>query len=440
MGYTVDSFLEKINSISPSNAKKKNFESKKLVQRIYCNFRGNFGKYQILPFNSTISDFPFVSLLGTREINIPRKNIAADGSESLYNAWIRILPISGYTVKDPSSGREVSSLTAQEEQLLRHAYSVWDELYTELDGRNNAMDPTISKLIRRKNYTIFHGYCLNMYAEGEPRKPAKQNFSGLFILTAKNFLDIVNSNIVDMRIMNGGMNGNENWINDLYNRELSGRKGFMMLSVADNPAGSGFNISVSHQINEGFLTGVTIPEEEAAEMENPVESFLGWQARSDSDVPSNQRNLFNAKLISEAIEFMTDQLARIRMAKQNGTSVEEAIAETNKLVLEKQTPTDSRGKMTNDPVLAGMNQQKAEQLDQNMGTYGNTNIASNPSDVAAQVSMSDPYSNPAATHQDPVMGGNPMNFNSNGPTFRGNSSFNKPTFAGGNNDDAELPF
>ena len=154
---------------------------------------------------------------------------------------------------------------------------------------------------------------------------------------------------------------------------------------------------------------------------------------------ANQRNLFNAKLISETIEFMTDQLARIRMAKQNGTSVEEAIAETNKLVLEKQTPTDSRGKMTNDPVLVEMNKQKAEQMNQNMGTYGNTNVAANPTNVAAQVNMSDPYSNPAATHQDPVTGGNPMNFNSNGPTFGGNSSFNKPAFAGGN-DDAELPF
>lgn len=429
---TVDSFLQKISSISPSN-KKKDFESRKLVQKIYCNFRGNFGKYQILPMNSMVSDFPFVSLIGTREINIPRKNIAADGSESLYNAWIRILPISGYTVKDPSSGREVSSLTAEEEQLLRQAYAVWDELYEELDGRNNAIDPVISKLIRRKNYTIFHGYCVNMFAEGEPRKPAKQNFSGLFILTAKNFLDIVNSNIIDMKIMNGL--SDDLWINDFYNRELGNRKGFMMLSVAQNPSGPGFNISVSHQMNENFLNGVTIPEEEAAEMENPVESFLGWQARNDMDNPSNQRRLFNAKLITEAIEFMTDQITRIRMAKQDGTSIEEAINITNQLVLEKQVPTDSRGQMTNDPILAEMQQEAAQNAAGQVGTYGNTNFGGQ--NVVQKNSMNNPYQNPAASHQDPVTGS---------PVFGGGNTaapFNQPAFAGGNsgnNNPSDLPF
>jgi hypothetical protein len=309
-------------------------------------------------------------------------------------------------------------LTAQDDALLRQAYAVWDELYTEVDGRNNAIDPVISKLIRRKNYTIFHGYCINYFAEGEPRKPAKQNFSGLFVLTAKNFTDIVQSNIIDTNIMNG--TADKDWINDIYNRDLAGRKGFIMLSVADNPAGSGFNISVNHQLNPNFLQGVTIPEEDAAEMENPVESFLGWQARLDEDSPSDQRRLFNPALLKETIEFMTDQLARIRLAKQNGTSIEEAIAATNQLILNKQEPTNSRGQATNDPILAQLNEKKAEES--NIGTYGNTNVGT----VNVLTQNTDPIRNPAASHQDPITGTS--------------APFNVPSSFAMGMDEGDLPF
>ena len=236
MGFnSVDSFLEKLQSVSPAS-RKKTFEKKRTIDKVFLNYKGNFGKYQILPLNSIVSEFPFVSLLGTREINIPRKNMASDGTESVYNAWIRILPKTGYTMKDSSSGREVSSLTAAEEALLDQAYAVWEELYQELDARNMAMDPNIGGLIRRKNYTIFHGYCANMWAEGDTRKPARQNFSGLFVVTAKGFLDLVNSSILDTNITSGM--GNNNWVADLYNRDLTNRKGFMMLSISSRSAAS----------------------------------------------------------------------------------------------------------------------------------------------------------------------------------------------------------
>jgi hypothetical protein len=433
MSYTVDSFLEKLSSISPSNARKKNFESKKLIQRVYCNFKGNFGKYQILPFTSTINDFAYVTLMGTREINMPRKNIAADGSESMYSAWIKILPMSAYTIKDPSSGREVSSLTGEDEKLLRRAYAVWDELYTEVDGKNNTIDPVISKLIRRKNYTIFHGYCVRMFAEGSQQRDSannRENFSALFVMTAKNFVDIVNSNIVDTGLMTG--NTDPHWVENVYNRDLTGRKGFMMLSVAQNPSGPGFNISVSHQISPQFQD-VKIPEDQALEMENPVETFLGWQARNDEDVDSNQRKLFNAKLITEAIEFMSDQLAKIRMAKQNGTDLKAAIEETNKLVLESQVPTDTRGIQTNDPILAEMNRKAQEEAQANVGTYGNTNYGT--PEVAEQNTFSDPMRNPAVSHQDPISG--PVTGGGFGEPRQ--TPFSKPEFAGGPSN-SDLPF
>lgn len=429
MDYTVDSFLEKLSSISPST-KKRNFESKKLIQRVYCNFKGNFGKYQILPFPSIITNFPFVVLDNTREINIPRKNIAADGTVSQYNAWIKILPVAAYNIKDPSSGRVVNSLTADEEALLKRVYAVWEELYAEVDGKNNTIDPVISKLIRRKNYTIFHGYCVNMFEEGDPRKPARQNFSGLFIMTAKNFVDIVNTNIVDNNIMNGN---NPGWLNDIYNSDLTGRKGFMMMSVSQNVGGPGFNISVNHVLNDSFLQGVTIPEEEAAEMQSPVETFLGWQARTeDADVPVEERRLFNAKLMQEAIDYMTDLLARIRMGKQNNTSIKEAIDITTKLLMESQEPSDSRGNQIQDPLLADVAKMETPTAPENTAGYGFTNVPNNPGFAQEKSFGADPYSNPAVSHQDPVTG-SPVAAE---PTKE--VPFNRPSFAGGM--DSGFPF
>jgi hypothetical protein len=426
MNYTVDSFLEKLSSISPST-KKRNFESKKLIQRVYCNFKGNFGKYQILPFPSVITNFPFVVLENTREINIPRKNIAADGTVSQYNAWIKILPVSAYNIKDPSSGRVVNSLTSEEEALLKNVYSIWEELYKEVDGKNNTIDPVISKLIRRKNYTIFHGYCVNMFEEGDPRKAARQNFSGLFIMTAKNFVDIVNTNIVDNNIMNG--TNNPGWLNDIYSSDLTGRKGFMMMSVSQNVGGPGFNISVNHVLNESFLQGVAIPEEEANEMQNPVETFLGWQARSDEEVPTAERRLFNAKLMQEAINFMTDLLARIRMGKQNNTSIKEAVDATTSLLLKEQEPSDSRGNAFQDPLLADMAKQAGEQTQPAAaGGYGFANVPNNPEFVQEKSFGADPFNSPAVSHQDPVTG-SPVG---------AETPFSRPAFAGGN--DSGFPF
>lgn len=421
--------------MSPSS-KKRTFEKKRTIDKVFLNYKGNFGKYQILPLNSVVSDFPFVSLLGTREINIPRKNMASDGTESVYNAWIRILPKSGYSMKDPSSGREVSSLTAAEEALLDQAYAVWEELYQELDARNQAMDPSIGGLIRRKNYTIFHGFCSNMWAEGDTRNPARQNFSGLFVVTAKGFLELVNSSILDTNITSGL--GNSTWIADMYNRELANRKGFMMLSVskADGP---GFNISVNHQLGaEQYLSGIQIPEDDAALMQNPVETFLGWQAQRDEETPADQRRLFNKTLITEAIEYMTDLLAKTRMAKQNGSSIEDAIAATNQTVLAGQVHTTSHGQATNDPILAQMAEQAKAQAA--APGYGNSNVANNPEEVLAK--NTNPFQNPAASHLSPITGA-PVSDNGGfggAPQQQSSAPFGAPSFAGGFGGSNDLPF
>ena len=419
----LEQFLGKLQSISPSN-KQVQFEKKRLIEKIYCSFPGAFGKYQLLPITSTISDgFPYVFLKNTREINMPRKNLSSDGQETVYYSSIKLLPESAYTIKDPSSGREVSSLTASDEELLRRAYATWEELYQEVDGRNNALDPVISKLIRRKNYTIFHAMATMFWsAGGDMRSPSRQNFCALFIITAKNFLDIVNNSINDTNFLIG--QGNPNWIDEIYNRNSTGRTGLVMLSVnkADGP---GFNISVNHQIGTGNITGsYVIPEEDLELMQNPVETFLGWQANKDDAQPDHsQKRLFNRPLIEEAIQYMTDQIVRIRMAKQNKTSIQEAISATNEMIIKKQQPTNTRGQQTNDPILAQMAEQAAknEQAQISNGAYGNTNIPRNPEEIAAK--NTNPYTNPPAGHYDPISG-SPVGGNNSGAT-----TFTKPDFA-----------
>jgi hypothetical protein len=155
----VENFMKQLSAQTAPVASKGTFKPReRVLEKISLNFEGNFGMYQVLPVNSTITDYPFVKLFGTREILVPRKNVAQDGTESIYNAWIKLLPKDAYQFLD-LDGRITSSLTAEEDQLLTEAYTVFDQLYNEIDARNNMQ---LSKdLLRKRNYTIFNAYCCN---------------------------------------------------------------------------------------------------------------------------------------------------------------------------------------------------------------------------------------------------------------------------------------
>lgn len=330
----------------------------KTVEKISLNFPGNYGRYQVLPLDSVVTDFPYVTLFDTREISIPRKQVAADGTETAYQAWIKLLPKEGYLMKD-MSGRVVSSLTADEEQLLGEARELFNQLFNEVDARNNLQMQ--KDLCRKRNYTIFHAMCLNKWDFEDSRAPKRQNFCGLFVCTAKGFMNAVEDNINERTLMNGG---DGSWIDGVYNRKLNGRDGFVMFSISKNKTAAGYTCSVSHESGKSqMLAGVTIPAEEADMMQDPVYNFLGWQANKEEAAQPAQRRLFNANLIKEAIAFMTQHLAAIRMAKQNNQSVEEAIKATNELALKNATVAKPA---TNDPMLqaqtAGQPQVSAERV------------------------------------------------------------------------------
>lgn len=345
---SVQDFLEKLASQvpqSPGEERRKN----RSLEKIYLNFEGNLGRYQILPFGSVFSEYPFEKLWDTKEIVVPRRNIASDGTENVYTPWIKILPKSAYRMKDPGTGRIVSSLTAAEEELLEQASMLHDQLCAELDVKNNSKVPYINGFVRKKNYTVFHAHCLNFWNRGgDGRTPTRQNFSALFAVTSKNFIKAIQDNIEEKAMMS---NGSYEWISQIYNRETKDRTGFLLFSVQPNTTTAGFACTATHEYGRA-LTGIEIPEEAVELMADPIESFLGWQAsREDPSVAPEYRRLFNEGLIRETIAFMSQQLAAIRMAKTNGGSIEEAIKSTSKKSLEGKQPTTTMGREINDPSL-----------------------------------------------------------------------------------------
>lgn len=350
MANKVDDFLAKLAEAAPKA--KETFETKnRSLEKVYLNYPGNYGRYQVFPMNDVLNDFPFVTLFNTREINIPRKTQNTDGSEVAYNAWIKILPKNAYLMRD-MTGRIVSSLTAQDEEILQQAYSVFDMLYNELDVRNNRNEVT-SNLLRKRNYTIFNAMCLNKWDPNESRNPSRQNFCALFVVTAKGFTSSIEDNIQETTLMRGGDNS---WVTEVYNRNLTDRTGFLMFSVNSKKDGSaGFAITTSHGVGNESLRSNIIPEEDAELMQSPVAEFLGWQANKDEQNPISQKRLFNAALMKEAIAYMSQQLAAIRMAKSSGIDIKEAVERTNNEVLAHFviTPKTSTPQ-SNDPILNSM--------------------------------------------------------------------------------------
>lgn len=418
----VEDFMAKLAAqTAPMTKNNQPRTNTKTVEKISLNFPGNFGRYQVLPLDSVVTDYPYVTLYNTREICVPRKQVAADGTESTWDSWIKILPKEGYQMKD-MTGRVVSSLTAEQEQLLGQAQSLFDQLFTEVDARNNV--EMQKSLCRKRNYTIFHAMCLNKWDFEDSRAPKRQNFCGLFVCTAKGFMNAVEDNIKEKTLMNGG---DASWIENVYNRALTGRDGFVMFSISKSKTSAGYTVSASHELGRAqMLSGVTIPAEDAEMMKDPVYNFLGWQANREENAVDGQRRLFNDNLIKQAISHMTEVLASVRMAKANSTSMEDAIKAANDLALKNSEPIQQR---TNDPMLqqpASAPQVNAERV------------------VAANTDMN----TPPASHLDPITGapvasngGFGGGFGQSQPQQPAAAPFSAPNFGGfGSAPKSDLPF
>ena len=437
----VDLFMKQLNAqTAPVN---KTFKTNRVLEKISLNFEGNFGRYMVLPMNSVILDYPFIKMEGTREICVPRKNVAQDGTVSTYTAWIKLLPKDAYKFLDINN-RITSSLTAADDQLLSEAYTVFDQLYNEIDAKNNQQ--VSRNLIRKRNYTIFNAYCCNFWGSnnttGNPtREPQRSKFCGLFVSTAKGFMNAVEENIASNNIVGGG---DYNWLGQIYGRQLNNRTGYMMFNIGRNKeVGMGYSVSVDHRYDCGQnLVGYSISEEEAEVMQNPVLNFLGWQAgHEDDEQPVANRRLFNTALIQEAILYMTRQLAGVRSAKESRTSIEEAIKATAESVALESNTSYIPKNSTNDPMLkSGNNDNTTPGIDLSGRGISQEEVVNR---------NTDPFKKPASAKMDPITGA-PISTNaSNDQGFGGyaggmnNTTFKQPDFTKFGStpqQDGDLPF
>jgi hypothetical protein len=392
--FNVQGFLDALeqNTNQQTNYENQNNGNSKTIDKLYLSYPGNYGKYQIMPMVSTVTGQPFEYLNNTREIKVTRKSQKQDGTESSYDAWIRILPASAYRMID-STGRLVSSLTSEEEQILAQAQQTFDALYIELGGRekDEALRKKIAEHLRRRDYTLFHAHCMNKWNLNDMRQAEKTNFSALFVCSAKGFLQAVSDNVADTTLTSGN---NPEWMNQVYNRQLSGRSGYVLFSIALNVGGKvGYSITVNHATNNAaFMEQYSISQEDADLMQDPVESFLGWQASKEQP-----GKLFNAKLIQEVTAEMAAELAAVRAAKSTGGDVFAAMKQTSELAAQSAVAS---APMTNDPML--------------QQSMGQGQPMTNPGAVFGANNA--PFQTPPASHVDPV---NPQ----------GSAPYSQPGFA-----------
>ena len=292
-----------LSAIEQSSQTRKNptnqEEENKLVEKVYLSRPENHGRYQIFPMPSTVTGMPFVQMQKTREIKIPRTLRKSDGTEVTYEYWVKILPHNAFNVVD--NGREVSGLTSQESQLLTSVQMAFDRLYENMGGYEKERDKnlTISKL-RKKTYTIFFAKCLQKWGINNPRQAERMNFGALFICAAKGFIETVKDNIQEISIEEN----NEDWLGQIYNRDLTGRTGYMTFNISLPQNIVGYKLSVDHKFNSQQYANEQILPEEAALMTDPVEMFLGWQVDKE-----NHKN-FNTRIMEETLAYINSELAK----------------------------------------------------------------------------------------------------------------------------------
>lgn len=400
---SVSNFLEQLEALNPTKKSFTSFKDRGGLEKIYLAASINHGRYSYIPYPNGVTGFTMMSLWNTREVKMPRKTIASDGTENIYEAWIKILPANAYVMKDPESGRVVSTLSSSDEELLNTVIELHKQLAEEVDLRTNVVSAPVSAFLRIRNYVLFGGYCTNVW-KGDSRVPTRTNFPALFICTSRSIIEeykaAVNNTIFE--------ENSEDWMDDLFNNsDLEHRNSYVTFTFGKNPTRPGFVINVSNKLHaEKQLEGIKMLPEQAVFMSNYIDQFLGWQALFEDDsVPLTQRKLFNKKLMCELKDYMTLQLEQIRIAKQTvnvATDLEklsEVINVTNATFLSTQVPNNSRGRQSNDPVLNDLAQKEAESVAPSTVGYGDTNVAINP---AAVVSKNDGTVPPMAAHFDPI--------------------------------------
>lgn len=414
-GFDAKTFFEQMREQQPKSAS--SFaKSERKVEVLNLSVPTNFGKYQIAPISTALYDVPFIKLENTREIRIPFTYKAADGTEKQGTNWIKIPMAECYQMRD-SEGRRVSSLTAVDENLHRQVCAVWEELFAELDGKNNRA--VTKNLMRRKNYNIGFVHVLNKWDIGNVRQPSRSNFTVLLSCTAR---DMVTKFQEDIENKSLNFGGDYEWVSGIYGRDFpGGRTGYVMFSINMPEGQKGYSITADHIVNPGrqVFEGMSIDPELMEMMQNPLEVWLGRQANWEEGVAPEKRRLFNTTVMKQALEYMTNLLAKIRMEKSSGKSQDMVINELTAAITGQQ---QYQSPATNDPMLAAQQaaamQQQGHAVDPQKIQQGNV----------------DPFTGvPPVAHVDP--------FGAMSAPQAAPAPFSKPDFAIGTEESSDdLPF
>lgn len=394
--FDVTGFMQDLEKHLPKSF---NNSPRRSLEKVYLSFPGNYGKYQIFPMLSSVTDRPYVYLSDTRQVKVQRRRKTESGEEQTYDAWLNILPASAYVMKD-ETGRVVSSLTREDENTLIQAQTLFDSVYDALGGNLKRDEQDKNKtigLLRKKDYILFMGKVLNHWAHSQTngaagQKPTKQNYPALFVTTAKKLSDAINNDIADKTI---SYQGDQSWLGEVYNRDLTERGGYLIFSCVMGVSGSiGYTCTAKHETDkQAYLKNDVITAEEAELMGDPLERFLGAQA--STEYPGR---LFNRFVYQDIIAHLNEMLVKIRMS---GAGDGMAAATTSAQAM----GTFPQGQ-SNDPMV---------RTDNPYGRVVNPDAVMN--------GNNNPSQQPPAAHMDPI-GMNPVG----GQQQANPAPFTKPSF------------
>lgn len=396
--WNVQNFLNQLKSAQPQP--RSNEPKGPVLEKTYLSFTENLGRYQIFPVISTVTGMPFEYLYRTREICVVSDQKNQDGSDR--KSWHRLLPLSAYDFID-STGRRVSALTQAEQDLLQSAYGVFDRMWEVVP---EAMRKDICRL---KNYTVGNAYVINKYGLKDNNKPARSGFSTLLVCTSKDFANAINKDI-EMQMINHG--NDASWLGEIYNRLPKGRTGWLIFSISVAPNGIGYSVNASHtsSLSPAAVEGLEISPEDMELMQDPIRTFLGWQAGPEG-------KLFNEPLITSTIEEMNKIIAKFSNSAAYANPMMAAAATQSTAQAAAYQPAP-----TMDPMMASMAAQ---------------NVAPQQTMVQTPAQMAqandNPFVNPPAAQFDP-MAGVPNNYGQQP------SGYQQPSFAQQASAPVENPF
>jgi len=303
---------------------------------IALNYGPKYGTIKFLPFLD--ANYGPVVLIDDdegrmREISIWRDvDSSEDGG---WDAWYHVLPLSYY-----------DNLTQDEIDLYNRVVSKFD--YARDSGGDNGAGLYDYQSLRTKCYGLFYGYALQYF---NTENKSQDNF------TAGPALIVIPNRTVGFTLKTDmekwDSYGSTAWRNKIYNNNLTGRDGWLEVSLVPRvDGGVGNNLTINHAVANPNMPQANavgpdlVISDDVLKMFSVsiLRSFLGWEAGKDK--------LFDAENFKK-IEFDLDQkIVAIKAALEPTTNASTAevtgvtpVVNTNTAVVDVQNLVPANGQI-----------------------------------------------------------------------------------------------